>query len=74
MSVNKIESWDECLPVQEAAKLARLTPVYLYELARKKKVPHVKRGRFLRFPPRAFRAWNEERTRVEVIGVGSAGA
>jgi excisionase family DNA binding protein len=49
------------MTVEEVADQMRVTPEYVQTLARKKKIPAVRIGRFWRFDPDAVDRWLRER-------------
>jgi excisionase family DNA binding protein len=59
-----LERWDELWDARKTAKELKLTVDYLYELVREDAVPHVRRGRLVRFEPEQVRRWDRSRTRV----------
>ena len=64
------EVLDELLTVDEVAALLKVTPSWVYEhtrgrrLAKSDRLPHVKIGKYVRFDARALRGFLEKKCRV----------
>jgi excisionase family DNA binding protein len=52
-------SADELLTLDEVAAMLRVPRSWIYERTRRKLIPHVKLGKYLRFPRRALVRWVE---------------
>jgi excisionase family DNA binding protein len=53
------DSPDDLLTLDEVAALLRVPRSWIYERIRRKLIPHVKLGKYLRFPRRALLRWVE---------------
>ncbi len=58
------EAQDEVLTVQEAGKLLRLKPAYLYELVRQQRLPAIRIGKYVRISTTDLRAWLQQQKSV----------
>jgi len=64
------EALDELLTVDEVAALLKVTPSWVYEhtrgrrLTKSDRLPHVKIGKYVRFDARVLRAFLEKKCRV----------
>ena len=61
---------DELLTVDDVAALLKVTPSWVYEhtrsraMPRSERLPHIKIGKYVRFEPRALRAFIEKKCRT----------
>jgi len=58
---NSPDSSPEFLTVPEVAERLKFRPAYVYELARQKRIPSTREGKYVRIPRIAFEKWARNR-------------
>jgi excisionase family DNA binding protein len=59
--ISQVSASNDTIPAKKAAELLGVSTWMLYELAKQRKVPHVRLGRMIRFRRTSLLAWLAER-------------
>jgi excisionase family DNA binding protein len=54
---------DGLLTAEEVASLLQVTPAWVYAETRRRRIPHIRLGRYVRYRPFALQAWMDDMER-----------
>lgn len=58
---------DDLLTADDVAALLRVTPAWVYAETRRRRIPHIRLGRYVRFRRSALEGWMEEMERSSTL-------